>query len=124
MKNLEQIRAQSALALANTPIQGANDGEVIKKIPPYIMNHGLLATAAFAYGEKKAGFRIVFNAIAQHLSHPDINILPKETKNLESMMRHLTEESDSQTLKMATQETMAWLAYACRFVKKERLDHE
>ena len=53
MKNLEQIRARNALKCQSehgSEIIGEEGGMVIKKLPQLIMNHGLLATAAFAFG--------------------------------------------------------------------------
>lgn len=118
MKNLEQIRARNALAFAHLgPVSGDNEGEVIKKIPPLIMNHGLLATAAFSFSEKQ-GWQMVFDAIARHLADKEIGILPDSVKDRNTMMVHLSEKADSETLKLATVETMAWLGYARRFVKK------
>ena len=117
--NLEQIRARNALSLAESgAVSGKEGGEVIKKIPPLIMNHGLLATAAFAFDEKNRGFKKVFDAIAAHLADPEIGVLPEDKGDLSKMMGFLTDDADSVVLRNATNETMAWLSYARRFVKK------
>lgn len=119
MKNLEQIRANNALAFSKEgSVSGKEKGEVIKKIPPMIMNHGLLNTAAYSYSEKSEGWQKVFDAIARHLASPQIEILPKNVQDRHSLMEHLSGVADSQTLKLATAEAMAWLQYARRFVKK------
>jgi CRISPR/Cas system CMR-associated protein Cmr5 small subunit len=120
MQNLEQIRARNVLAFAKSGrISGKEGGEVIKKIPPLILNHGLLATAAYSFTEKE-GWQKVFDAIAQHLADKDIAIVPESVKDRQSLMDFLTQkETTSETLKLATAEAMAWLQYARRFVKKE-----
>jgi CRISPR/Cas system CMR-associated protein Cmr5 small subunit len=119
MKNLEQIRARNALAFAaNGPLSGDKGGEVIKKIPSLIINHGLLATAAYSFTEKES-WQKVFDAIAQHLADPDVGVLPRECTNRQKLMDEMTgSQASSERLKQATTETMAWLSYARRFVKK------
>jgi CRISPR/Cas system CMR-associated protein Cmr5 small subunit len=120
MQNLEQIRARNALAFAKScKISGKKGGEVIKKIPPLILNHGLLATAAYSFTENE-GWQKVFDAIAQHLADKAIAIVPESVKDRQSLMDFLTKkETTSETLKLATAEAMAWLQYARRFVEKE-----
>lgn len=121
MKNLDQIRASHALKASqeNVKYAGEQDGEVIKKIPPHIMNYGLLASAAFAFGEKKDGWRNAFDAIAKHLSDTEIGLLPAHCDSLRTMVQYLTRpEATSQELKIATLETMAWLNFARRFITK------
>lgn len=119
MQNLEQIRARNALKLAQAgAVGGDQGGEVMKKIPPLIQNHGLLATAAYSWSEKE-GWQATFDAIAAHLADSHIEILPKDCNNREKMVAHLTSpDATSETLRLATAETMAWLSYARRFVKK------
>lgn len=120
MKNLEQIRARNALRCqqeTNGTIAGKNGGDIIKNIPTLVMNHGLLGTAANAYEKNNAGMRIVFDHIARHLADNDIKILKSSSTDLQKMMTELT-EGDSNLLRKATNEAMAWLTYARRFVKK------
>lgn len=120
MQNLEQIRARNALNFsAKGALAGKEGGEVIKKIPPLIQNHGLLATAAYSFSEKADAWRKVFDAIAKHLSDPEIGILSKSCTDRDGLMGELSDKgTTSETLKLATAETMAWLTYARRFVKK------
>lgn len=121
MQNLEQIRARNAFQFGNNnSVSGKEGGEIIKKVPPLIMNHGLLATAAFSFSEKGEGWAKIFDAIANHLTDPDISILPADVvKDRKSMLDYLTsKEATSETLKLATNETMAWLQFARRFVSK------
>lgn len=116
MQNLEQIRARNALSLG--PVSGDKGGEVIKKVAPLILNHGLLATAAYSFTEKE-GWQKVFDAISRHLADPDIAIIPSHCNDRVKLMEFLTDKkTTSETLKLATAEAMAWLTYACRFVKK------
>lgn len=130
MQNLEQIRARNAFAYANNPSfskGGQQDGEVIKKIPSLIMNHGFLATAALGCeldknnNPKNKGWKDAFSAIAQHLSDPSIALLPSNCRDLDSMLRHLTGSGcNSEQLKLVTAESMQWLNYARRFVVKDK----
>ena len=119
MQNLEQIRARNALKFANQGFVGGDKGgEVIKKVSPLIQNHGLLATAAYSFSEKE-GWQRVFDAIALHLADRDIAIVDAACTDRTKLTEFLTrKETTSETLKLATSETMAWLTYARRFVKK------
>lgn len=120
MQNLEQIRARNALKFASEGgVSGKDGGEVIRKIPALILNHGLLATAAYSFTERE-GWQKVFDAIARHLADEAIEIVPKCVTDRKSLMNFLTsKEATSEVLKLATVETMAWLNYARRFVTKE-----
>lgn len=123
MKNLEQIRAQSALALAleaekgNTPVSGANGGEAIKKIPPMIMGNGLLATIAFSLDPKREGYAAILSHLARHLCSPGIAIT-EDTKDAKFLIEYLVAH-DSATLRLATAEALEWFGYARRFVRKQ-----
>ncbi|SPE59904.1 conserved hypothetical protein [Verrucomicrobia bacterium] len=133
LQNLEQVRAKHALEFARkveerkVNASGKEGGDAMKKIPPMIMANGLLAAIAFAIEEKRKrdgstdemeprskGHRAIFNAIAEHLASPEIDITRGVT-DAKSLINHLAEK-DSNTLKLATDETLAWLGYARRFV--------
>lgn len=119
MQNLEQIRARNVLRSGLKNIGGLNDGEVIKKIPQLVLNHGLLATMAFAHDPKKADWGSVFDAIARHLADPDVRVVPETVTDRSSLIDHLTsKDATSEVLKLATAESMAWLQYARRFISK------
>lgn len=122
MQNLEQIRARNALKFSSEHgrnVTGSQGGEVIKKLAPHILNHGLLATAAYSFTEKQ-GWQLTFDAIARHLADPDVAVLPSSVRDRQTLMDELTKKTTtSEVLKVATAETMAWLQYARRFVKKE-----
>lgn len=122
MKNLAQVRAASALQLANgqgQQIVGANGGEAIKKVPPMIAANGLLAALAFSLEKRgnhyqRPGFAAIFDAIANHLQSPEIAITAN-TGNANQLLDYLVAQ-DSQILKLATAEALEWLSYARRFV--------
>jgi CRISPR/Cas system CMR-associated protein Cmr5 small subunit len=117
MKNLEQIRASNALAYTKAGLgtRGQQGGNVLKKLPALVMGNGLLAAGAFAYAQRNdSGWRTCFDHIAKHLAHPDIAIAPGHD-NLDKLMDFLSSQADSQVLKLATEEALAWLSYARRF---------
>ena len=133
MKNLEQIRARNALKCQSEAFVGGGGGEVIKKISPYVINHGLLASAAFALdkkisarkakekgkrvNEEDEGYGKAFDRIAEHLADPDIKLLDPGTNTCESLLEQLTKDgSTSQQLRECTNEAMAWLNFARRFI--------
>ncbi len=121
MKNLEQIRAANALAYAEADAKkgGSQGGEVVKKLPALIMSNGLLAAGAFAYAKGEGeGWYVCFDYLAAHLANQQVGVIPREKGNLKSLLDHLAKEADSATLKQATDEALAWLCYAKRFVKK------
>lgn len=121
MKNLEQIRAFNALAYANAGVntRGAQGGEVVKKLPALIMSNGLLAAGAFAYAKGEGeGWYSCFDHLAAHLAHEEVAVVPADRKDLKTLLDYLTKTADSSTLKQATDEALAWLCYAKRFVKK------
>jgi len=124
MKNLEQIRAASAISFAKdveagTSIaKGAEGGEAIKKIPPMIMGNGLLAAIAFSLENQREGYASIFTALAKHLANPLISIAPGVT-DAKTLINFLVNE-DSATLKLATAEALEWFSYARRFVKSPK----
>jgi CRISPR type III-B/RAMP module-associated protein Cmr5 len=127
LQNFEQIRAKSALAFAKSPAEkrGKDGGDAIRKIPAMIMGSGLLATLAFSIEEKfdkklqkskyaREGYAAIFDAIADHLSSKHIAITAT-SKTAKALIDELA-ASSSETLKLATAESLAWLSYARRFV--------
>jgi CRISPR/Cas system CMR-associated protein Cmr5 small subunit len=117
MKNLEQIRAANALAYAKAGqnTRGQQGGNVLKKLPALVMGNGLLAAGAFAYAQRPdSGWRTCFDHIAKHLAHPEIAIAPHQDTT-DKLMDFLSAKADSQVLKLATEEALAWLSYARRF---------
>ena len=125
IQNLEQVRAKHALQFAHDVAEGKlkatgrEGGDAMKKIPPMIMANGLLAAIAFAIEERKNGLvrpghAAIFDAIAAHLASPEIRIT-KDTGATNMLLNYLSNEN-SDTLKLATEEALAWLGYARRFL--------
>lgn len=121
IQNLEQVRARHALDFAKSeaPKHGANGGEAMKKIPPMILESGLMAAIAFAIEERKnkvvrPGFSAAFDAISLHLCHEKIALL--DGVGSAAALIDALAGSDSETLKLATAEALEWLGYARRFV--------
>lgn len=112
MKNLEQIRAANALTAASNIRSGREGGKVVKDIPHYIRNNGLLGAAAFAK-ETGKGYKDVFEeGIIKHLKDEEINLL--NTSSLDDFISKLG-KSDSAKLRIVTNEAMAYLNYLRRF---------
>jgi len=117
MKNLDQIRAANAWAVAPSIEAGPGEGSpqaVAKKVPTMIMENGLIATAAFAK-DGKAGIQSVIEAIEKHLR--SMKLMPPEAKDLLSWLTG--KEANSAILRQATDESMAYLNYLRRFVRRK-----
>ena len=119
--NLEQVRAKNALNAAKEKSYdcgGENGGQIVKKIPPLVMNHGLLAALAFACEKKEgSGWRNLFDELAKHLADKEIALLPRDCVTAEKLLKHLTgKDADSLLLRRCTMESLAWLDYARRFI--------
>lgn len=125
MQNLEQKRAAHALKWAIEIGRGKDGGEVVKKIPPLIVNNGILASMAFAVepgkedGHKNPGHYSVFKAIISHLQENcGLDIPPQEAKTVEQFLGWIV-SNDSAFLRAVTAEALAYMSYLRRFVKKE-----
>lgn len=117
-RNLAQIRALNAVEAAKDGVfAGQNDGEVVKKIPAYIIESGLLGALAFAL-EKGGGHRAVFQAVLTHLKSVD-DPTARNAAGPEAWFEALANAPVSE-LRAATAETMAYLAFLRRFAKKEK----
>ena len=116
LQNLNQIRARHVLAFApRGMIRGQNEGEVIKKIPPVILNSGLLAALAYSMDPKQSGWKAVFDGIASHLASEEIGIVPADKNTADFLLDYLAEENTSSAkLRDATDEAMLWLEFARR----------
>lgn len=122
--NLNIVRARNALNAARSDtFGGINGGDIAKKIPPLIMNNGLIAVLSFAVENKNkldsSGYGKVFKAVIAHLKDKDIKILPPDSKILEveDLLEYIL-NGDSTGLRRITLETMLWLEYFRRFAKK------
>ena len=116
----EQIRAANALdyAQADALIPGARAVKLSNFCPDYV---GCSPQGAFAYAKGDGeGWYVCFNHLATHLAHQEIGVVHGQA-GLE-LLQYLTQQADSSTLKHATDEALAWLSYARRFVKKSNRD--
>lgn len=127
MQNLDQIRAQLALAKADqTSKQAAS------KLPAMIMANGLLAATAFANEEKETNIpkrkemNAAMNAAAEHLAQPvhGISILQNKTKAKEMLTALISQNSTSSDLQRATAEALAFLSYLKRFATKKEMKND
>jgi CRISPR-associated protein Cmr5 len=124
MKNLEQIRAKRALAVAERTSKAA-----VSKLPAMILANGLLAAAAFASEKKKDGktpkrpeMKGALDGTAEHLATPEIgHAVLLNSRTSEDLVKHLS-TADSVHLQRATTEALAFLGYVKRFTTKAGAD--
>ena len=118
MQNLNQIRARHVLKFANFgSVKGKNGGEVIKKIPPVMMNNGIMAALAYSLDRNQQAWRGVFDAIAAHLSSKEIAMIPADKNTAEMLLDYLASDATSTVLRDITAEAFEWLNFARRLVK-------
>lgn len=119
MQNINQIRARHVLEFSKSfKNEGQNGGEVIKKIPPVMMNNGMLAALAYAMEERNKAWKEVFDGIARHLASFEISIVPGSCRDAQSLLEYLTEDGTKcDILRAATSEAGAWLNFARRLVR-------
>ena len=118
MQNLNQIRARHVLEFANfCNVKGKNGGEVIKKIPPVIMNNGIMAALAYSMDKNQLAWRGVFDAVAAHLASKEIAMVPEDRSSAEMLLDYLASEASSTVLRDITAEAGEWLNFARRLVK-------
>ena len=119
--NLNIVRARNAVKSADlNTFGGAKGGDIAKKIPPLIMNNGLIAVLSFACEKgDKGDYAKVFEEVIKHLKDENIRILPRDAKIIktEDLLRYILKK-DTVTLRLITIETMRWLEYFRRFAKK------
>ena len=118
MQNLNQIRARHVLEFANIArVRGREGGEVIKKIPPVIMNNGMMAALAYFMDKNQQAWRLVFEAISMHLSSKEMSMIPEDRNSAEMLLDYLASEASSTMLRDITAEAGEWLNFARRLVK-------
>lgn len=114
MTNLEQIRAKMALEAADSINKKA-----VNKLPALIINHGLLATAAFCQseskGENRSDMALAMDKTTQYLSK--INKISPDAKNIEDLLCQLSQKS-SLHLQNATFEALEFIGYLRRLAVK------
>lgn len=114
--NLDLMRAENALVCAAKIGKGKEGGEVVKKVPAYIINDGFLAAAAYAE-DAKGGYADVFVAIARHLKSVH-RIDDNVDESAHGLVEYLVSK-DSAALRDVTAEAMLFMSYLRRFVKKD-----
>ena len=140
--NLEQIRARNAFAERDGGFRGAQNGEVVKKIPTMIITGGFLGALAFASETKiqrqggnnqirlvRRGYANVFAAIISHINRmremefeivPAIQIDGRNDESLAlSLQRFAAGICSADELRAITAEAMAFLSYLRRFAKPD-----
>ena len=125
MKTLAQIRSANALTASKLPDmgRGQDGGNAISGFPMLIKTDGLLSAAAFAVETtkegrpKQKGSRLIVPAIAEHLSTKEVGICSAETP--EDLVEELSHR-DATTLRQATAEALAYLAYLKRYTTLTR----
>ncbi len=123
MKNLDQIRAKNALeAVRKYDFTGKDKGEVVKKVPPMIIQNGLLGTLAFAIDDKK-GYADVMKAAVKHLAsnelYPEIEKKISDMNDLNEFTKYLCNK-DSAYLRALTEEVLSYLSFLRRYTKKDK----
>jgi len=118
MRNRDQIRAKNALdALRKyNHFKGVKGGDPLTGFPALIIGNGLLSAIAFCK-KSKGGWLDICNAIATHLGDSEIGLLPGGV-NVDGMLEYLIKE-DSGSLRLCTEEAIAYLNYLRRFAKAD-----
>jgi CRISPR type III-B/RAMP module-associated protein Cmr5 len=100
------------------------DGDAISGFPALIVNNGLLSTVAYAISKKeKGGYKEICDAIAVHLTDPNVGLLKNKPATREGLRDFLV-ENDSTTLRLCTAEALVYLNYLRRFAKGEGATRE
>lgn len=106
--NIDQIRA--ANALSSTGVMKEHDeGDNLSGYPSLIINNGLIAAIAFSV-DKGGQHERIASAIAKHLKNRSI----LSSDSAEGLRDSLCAASSS-TLRLATSESLEFLAYLKRF---------
>ena len=122
MKNLNQIRAHSALQHKDRIAASQGGGDAISGFPMLVLTDGLLAALAFgceskdqpAGARKHPGEYTVATAITDHLRANGIGIT--EAESASDLIAELAHEETDIKLRRATAETIEFLNYLKRFV--------
>lgn len=118
MKNLEQIRASAAVAIA-----GQTNKADASRLPALIIANGLLAAAAFANesdGSKRPAMAVVMKGVAKHLANEVFAIRALSgCEDAGGMIEALSQCPDSADVQRATVEALAFIGYVKRFASKQ-----
>jgi CRISPR-associated protein Cmr5 len=121
MKNLDQIRAKNALLHKDRIANSQGGGDAISGFPTLVLTDGLLAAFAFSCESKNSPTRdrkhpgeyTVATAIADHL-HTEQNRIT-QARDADGLLAELA-DGESDALRRATAEALAFLNYLKRFV--------
>lgn len=115
-QNLEQRRAAHADSRTTACRKQPGEGDCLSGYPSLIINNGLLAALAFSLEKKKQHERVA-DAIADHLHQMGIaRAANNQPPSANSLLQTLI-SGDSQMLRRATDEALAYLAYLKRFAR-------
>lgn len=133
MKNIDQIRAHNAIKHAPTIEASQGGGDAISGFPMLVLTDGLLAALAFACEykpERNAGEReperkhrgehTVAEALTAHLSDPANKVT--SASDPDTLVKELAREPNDIKLRRATAESLAYLSYLKRFVRRSKKD--
>lgn len=126
MRNLDQLRAATAIKFQKREFGGEEGGNILDGFPALVVNNGLMAALAFCMmkAAKGAGHKTLGEAVVSHLTDKNLNLgLSPKTQDLRGLLEFLS-NADSDVLRVCTAETLAFLNFLRRFVKAGGSDQE
>jgi CRISPR type III-B/RAMP module-associated protein Cmr5 len=122
------IMSNGLLAAAAFAYQKQED-EINRQRKAFERRHRRKPTEQEEHAFEDNGFYTCFDYLLRHLQHPEIKLIPAKVevrngggpklKQLDVLLSFLTGEgANSQDLKLVTEEALAWLTYARRFIRK------
>jgi CRISPR/Cas system CMR-associated protein Cmr5 small subunit len=117
VRNLEQIRAASAIGCADSL-----NRQAVRKLPALVLANGLLAAASFSLDSgSRENMRTIWVAIGNHLhQRGHLKAAPAGADDSAKILSFLKELSSRSSVELqnATSETLAYLGYLKRFTPK------
>ncbi|GAB4108395.1 MAG: hypothetical protein Kow001_05400 [Acidobacteriota bacterium] len=125
MRNLDQLRAATAIKFRDKEFGGEEGGNILDGFPALVVNNGLMAALAFCLmkaAKGKEGYKALGEAVVAHLTDKNLNLgLNLKSQDLEGLLDFLS-NADSDVLRVCTAETLAFLNFLRRFVRAESKD--
>jgi CRISPR/Cas system CMR-associated protein Cmr5 small subunit len=124
MRNLDQLRAATAIKFQNREFGGEEGGNILDGFPALVVNNGLMAALAFCMMKagKGKGYKTLGEAVVAHLTDKNLNLgLSPNTQDLQGLLDFLS-KADSDVLRVCTAETLMFLNFLRRFVKARSKD--
>jgi hypothetical protein len=123
------IMSNGLLAAAAFAYQKQSD-ELNRQRKRFKKERGRLPTPDEEHTFQDSGYYTCFDYLVRHLQNPEIALVPKDVpepdrsdprlRQLDVLLGFLTsDKASSHDLKLITEEALAWLTYARRFVRKE-----